>query len=159
MNSLCKRLLAFSVLLLVAVAPALAGAGEANSKKGVIAVLNMQADAWNRGDLDAFMTGYLKSPDTSYTSGGEEFWGYESLRKKYAHSYGTNHDTMGKLTFTDLRIVEVGKEGALCVGHWHLERKESPLIEGIFSLVFVKTTSGWKIVHDHTTAGLKKKDS
>jgi len=153
-----RNIPAFLVLVAVAIPSAWAAERDANSNKGVTAVLDMQVDAWNRGDLETFMTGYLKSPNMSFTSGGEEFWGYDTLQQRYAKSYGTNRDTMGKLKFSDLKVVDVGKDGALCVGHWHLERKDKPLAEGIFSLVFVRESTGWKIIHDHTTAGLKKAD-
>ena len=159
MSFLLKRAIALLALVLIAILPSLAGTSGSTARKGITAVINMQKDAWNRGDLDAFMTGYLKSPETSYTSGGEEFWGYESLQKKYGKTYGTNRDTMGTLDFTDLKIIDVSKDSAYCVGHWHLLRKDKPLAEGVFTLVFVKTASGWKIIHDHTTSGIKKSAS
>lgn len=126
------------------------------NSNAIVKVIDMQRDAWNRGDLDAFLTGYYQSPDTSYTSGGQEFWGYDSLKTKYSNSYGTSRDTMGTLSFTDLKVIDVTKGSAYCVGHWHLERKDKPLAEGVFTLVFKKTSSGWKIIHDHTTSGIKK---
>lgn len=129
---------------------------KSRADKGVRAVLTAQKVAWNRGDLEAFMTGYLNSAHTSYTSGGEEHWGYDALLRKYTKTYGTKRDTMGKLDFTNLKIRDVGKDSAYCVGHWHLVREGKPLAEGVFSLVLVKTASGWKIIHDHTTAGIKK---
>jgi ketosteroid isomerase-like protein len=119
--------------------------------EGVSAVLSRQADAWNRGDLDDFMKGYLRSAETSYTSEGKEVWGYEALQERYQKKYGAHKDTMGKLTFSDLRIFDVGKGGALCIGHWHLVRDKQPNLDGIFSLVLVDSKDGWKIIHDHTS--------
>lgn len=124
---------------------------EPTTTEAVTAVLNMQAEAWNRGDLDAFMTGYLQSPDTSYTSGGVEVWGYSALRDRYQKRYGDSKATMGKLQFTDLKIFDQGPNNALCIGHWHLDRSSEPPIDGIFSLVLVHTNAGWKVFHDHTS--------
>lgn len=131
-------------------------AKQSASRDAILKVIEMQRNAWNQGDLDAFLTGYYQSPDTSYTSGGQEFWGYDSLKTKYTKSYGTSRDTMGALEFTDLKVIDVTRDSAYCVGHWHLERKDKPLAEGVFTLVFKKTPNGWKIIHDHTTSGIKK---
>ena len=35
------------------------------------AVLEAQAAAWNRGDIDGFMEGYARSPQTTFVSGDE----------------------------------------------------------------------------------------
>jgi ketosteroid isomerase-like protein len=114
-------------------------------------LLQFQADAWNRGDLDSFMTGYLDSPDTSYTSGGKEIRGYQALKEHYQTRYGTSRDTMGKLTFRDLRSLDLGDDHALCIGRWLVQRAGSPDISGIFSLVLVRSGNDWKVLHDHTS--------
>ncbi len=128
------------------------GAGNhARAYSAVTAVLNMQADAWNRGDLDTFLSGYVKGPEISYVSGSSEVWGYEALQERYKNRYGDKHDTMGTLKFSHLKVQDLGSHNALCIGHWHLERSEKPPVEGIFSLVLVHTSAGWKIMHDHTS--------
>ena len=130
--------------------------GSKAGEEGVAAALKMQSDAWNRGDLDAFMTGYLHSPDTSYASGGTEVWGYEALRARYQKKYGTSRESMGTLSFSDLKTIMLGKQHALCIGHFHLERKDEKPIDGIFSLVLVSTKDGWKIMHDHSSISPEK---
>lgn len=140
------------LLALAAVLPVMAGAEKASAKKGVEELLNMQVEAWNRGDIDTFMKGYLQSPTISYTSGGVEVWGYEALLKRYQSRYGTKQDTMGKLSFSDLKISELGADHAMCIGHWHLVRDSQPNVDGTFTLVFVRSGAKWKIIHDHTSA-------
>ncbi len=128
-----------------------AGHTPSHARAAVTAVLQMQADAWNRGDLDAFLTGYLHSPETSYVSSDSEVWGYDALRDRYQRKYGDKHDTMGTLKFFNLKVQDLGRRNALCIGHWHLDRTDKPPLEGIFSLTFVRTQDGWKIMHDHTS--------
>ncbi|MDZ4837987.1 MAG: nuclear transport factor 2 family protein [Candidatus Melainabacteria bacterium] len=152
-----KTVLIMFFVTFIAVAPTLSKSKDSGGPKAAInQLLVMQAEAWNRGDLTAFMTGYLDSPDTSYTSGGAEVWGYEAIHARYAKAYGTNSSAMGKLKFSNLRIVEVGKDSAFCVGQFFLEKPDASKTDGVFSLVLKKTPSGWKIIHDHTTAGIKK---
>lgn len=124
----------------------------ANSHDQVIPVLQAQAEAWNKGDLDSFMQGYIDSPNTSYVSAGKEVRGYAALRERYVSKYGTKRDTMGKLTFSDLDVTQLGQKNALCIGKWHLDRgAEQQALDGMFTLVLEKTSGGWKIMHDHTS--------
>lgn len=120
-------------------------------KEEIAAILQAQANSWNQGDLDSFLKGYLKSNDISYVSGQSQVYGYDALRKRYESKYGNSKDTMGKLTFSDLKISALGKSHALCIGNWHLERKEKPPIDGIFTLLLLRTNDGWRIIHDHTS--------
>lgn len=124
---------------------------EASSKEAVLAVLKKQNDAWNEGDLDTFMSGYLHSPDISYTSGGKEVWGYDALRARYQNTYGDNKSSMGKLSFSDTRVFDLGAKNALCIGHWHLVTGKNENLNGTFTLVLVRNKDGWKIIHDHTS--------
>lgn len=118
----------------------------------VTAVLKAQADAWNAGDLDKFMTAYAKSDDITYVSAEGEVRGYAALEERYRKKYGASRDTMGTLAFSDLQIRPLGINTALGVGQWHVERKGQPELHGIFSLVLMKNADGWKIIHDHTSA-------
>lgn len=117
----------------------------------ISATLQSQADAWNAGNLDAFMTAYLKSPDISFVSADGEMRGYDALEQRYRKKYGSSRDTMGKLSFSDLRVQRLGDQNALCVGHWLVERDGQPKLQGMFSLVLKLVDGKWKIIHDHTS--------
>ncbi len=127
-----------------------------NSQKKNVSVeitktLQAQAEAWNAGDLDKFMTSYLKSPDITFVSADGEMKGYDALESRYRKKYGTSRDTMGKLSFSELEIQLLGDTNALCIGHWLVERADQPKLQGIFSLVLTEDTGTWKIIHDHTS--------
>ena len=123
-----------------------------NVSTAITKVLQTQADAWNAGDLDKFMTAYLKSPDISFVSADGEQRGYDALEARYRKKYGTKRDTMGTLSFSNLRIQPLGQTNALCIGNWQVERKGQLSLQGIFSLVWTKTDGAWKIIHDHTSS-------
>jgi len=111
-------------------------------------VLNKQVAAWNRGDTDAFLEGY--AADTVFV--GEKMTrGIEDLKKRYQQHYPTRA-SMGKLSFYDLEIHPMGKDYAYVIGRWQLERDQEGggNVSGVYSLVFRKTSIGWKIVLDHT---------
>jgi len=58
-------------------------------------VLDDQQAAWNRGDIDAFMKGYEKSPETTFI-GKSIVKGYASVLANYHKRYPTP-EAMGKL--------------------------------------------------------------
>ena len=117
----------------------------------VIKVLTIQERDWNRGDLDAFATGYKNSPDILFV-GHQISRGYTQMLADY-HSNYPNREAMGILTFGDLEPRILDEHYAIVVGHYRLERgkKVGGPADGIFSLVFEKTDRGWKIIVDHTT--------
>lgn len=140
-----------AVLLVISSLAANSKNKEAGATSGVTELLSMQSDAWNKGDIDKFLTGYVNSTEISFVSAESEVWGYEALRDRYVKKYGDNKTTMGELSFGDLKIQNLGADNALCIGHWHLKRDGKDPLNGIFSLVVVRTKSGWKILHDHTS--------
>jgi len=111
-----------------------------------------QSAAWNRGDIPTFMEAYWKSPELTFSSGGNVTRGWEATRDRYLTRY-PDRATMGKLTFTELETRLVGDKAALTLGRWKLERGQP--IDGNFSLVWQKFDDGWKIIHDHTSASTR----
>lgn len=123
-----------------------------NTKSAVEQVLRMQQDAWNRHDLEGFMTGYWKSPELTFFSGAHETSGWQGALDRYRKVYQGEGKEMGKLEFSDLRIEPLGNEAAFVRGAWHLTISDGKTPHGLFTLVFRKFSDGWKIVHDHTSA-------
>jgi uncharacterized protein (TIGR02246 family) len=120
----------------------------ATVKEQVRAMLTMHVAAWNRGDTDAFLDSYAS--DTVFV--GEKMTrGLEDLKKRYQEHYPTRA-SMGKLTFFDLEVHEMGKDYAYAIGRWQLDRDKEGggNVSGVYSMVFRKTSIGWKIVLDHT---------
>jgi ketosteroid isomerase-like protein len=98
------------------------------------------------------MTAYLRSDATSYVSGTCELFGYDAIKERYEKRYGKDHSTMGTLSITDLKISQLEKNDALCIGHFRVAIKDKPDANGVFSLVFVRRGGKWKVIHDHTSA-------
>ena len=122
----------------------------ANDKSAIENVLREQAAAWNRGDLEAFMAGYRKSPELTFFSGAHEFKGWQAALDRYKNSYQSAGKEMGKLEFTNLRVEMLGPEAAFVRGEFHLTMSDGKTPHGLFTLIFRKFPEGWKIVHDHS---------
>ena len=113
-------------------------------------VLNAQVEAWNHGDLDAFMAGYWSSPDLSFFSGPDRTSGWQATLDRYRKRYQADGKEMGRLTFSDVDVEVLGPDYALVRGHWQLElSKDKP--GGLFTLIFRRLPEGWRIIHDHTS--------
>ena len=110
----------------------------------------MQQEAWNRGDIDGFMSGYARAKETTFVSEDKITRGWETVRDRYRKKY-SDRAKMGTLTFSDLEITPLGKDSALALGRWSLQRAQDRP-HGRFTLIFRLTNDGWRIVHDHTSA-------
>jgi ketosteroid isomerase-like protein len=115
-------------------------------------VLKTQQDAWNRHDLEAFMTGYWNSPELTFFSGANKASGWQAALNRYRKTYQGGGKEMGKLDFSDLLIEPLGNDSAFVRGAWHLTMSDGKTPHGLFTLVFRRFPDGWKIIHDHTSA-------
>ena len=121
------------------------------------AAMEAQTAAWNRADIPAFMQTYENSPDTTFI-GATLRKGYGPILERYKANY-TTKEQMGVLTFDHLEIRLLpsscgASEFAVVTGTFHLERSakgEAKKDDGIFSLVWRKGPTGWKILLDHTS--------
>ncbi len=115
-------------------------------------VLDDQAAAWNRGDVEDFMRAYKDSPETTFI-GKSVAHGYQPILERYKKAYSSK-DAMGKLDYSDVTVRELGANYAVVTGKFHLTRTAAGGgdASGIFSLVWEKTSEGWKIILDHTSA-------
>jgi ketosteroid isomerase-like protein len=113
-------------------------------------ILQAQADAWNRGDIDAFMQTYAPVGDLRFASGGDVTYGWQPTLERYKARY-PDRAAMGTLTFSELAVTELSPDAALVFGHWQLTRAhDAP--HGLFTLLVRRTPAGWKIFADHTSA-------
>ncbi|MDZ7640255.1 MAG: nuclear transport factor 2 family protein [Bryobacterales bacterium] len=131
---------------------AVTGVLAADAKSEVLAVMRMQQEAWNRGDLDGFMEGYEKSAAITFV-GKTVARGYDGLVERYRRTYG-DREKMGTLSFSELEFRPLGEESAFLIGRFELKRSEAGGgdASGRFTVVFQKSEKGWRIVHDHTSA-------
>jgi ketosteroid isomerase-like protein len=120
-------------------------------ERAILAVLEAQQAARNRGDVEAFMSGYEASDATTFV-GKTITRGYGQVLENYRRRYPTR-EQMGQLTFSGLEVLLLGTEYSSVVGRWRLTRPTSRGGDagGMFTLLFRKTSDGWKIILDHTS--------
>ena len=144
-----RILLLLSALLAFTVLTVLDQTDQSKSEAVIRAVIEAQRDAWNSGDLEGYMDGYERSPETSFLSGDNLTKGWQTVLDRYKKNYDTR-EKMGVLSFSDVEVRMLGNDSALVTGRWMLKRaNDEP--HGRFSLIFRRTRVGWRIIHDHTS--------
>ncbi len=111
-------------------------------------LLTIQQDAWNRGDIDAFMTGYHQSDSMQFVGKDKINFGWQTTLDNYKRKY-PDTVAMGKLKFEVLRLNPLSADAAFLTGTYYLKRTIGDA-SGIFTLVFRKIKGEWRIVYDHT---------
>jgi len=139
--------------LLLALLTLLGSAAQAetgSAQAEIRGLLDAQVAAWNRGDLQAFMESYWKSPQTAYVGSSGVMRGWEVVLERYRRVY-PDRRAMGTVKFSDVEITLLSPDSAFVLGRWQLER-EQDRPGGVFTLIVRKFPEGWRIVLDHTSA-------
>lgn len=120
------------------------------NEKILLDILNRQAEAWNRGDIDGYMrAGYWDNDSLLFIGSKGPTYGYAGTLDRYKASY-KDKDAMGTLTFSNLSFRKISNKYYHVTGAWSLARKaDNP--KGYFTLLFRKTKQGWRIVADHSS--------
>jgi beta-aspartyl-peptidase (threonine type) len=120
-------------------------------RQEIEALLDNQAAAWNRGDVEGFMAGYWRSAEVSFSSGKEIFRGWQATLDRYQSRYRANGCEMGQLLLSHLEIDLLNSDSAFARGRWQVSTRQSTM-SGLFTLILRKFPEGWRIIHDHTSA-------
>lgn len=120
-----------------------------SDEKAIAQVMKMQEQAWNAGDIGKFMAGYWKSDSLTFVGKNGISYGWVTTLNNYKKSY-PDKETMGRLTFTVLKMERLGPDSYLVLGKWHLHRSRDE-VGGHFTLVWRKIDGAWLIISDHTS--------
>lgn len=154
-----RRLLQALFLLSFLVSPALRAAEPGSSPEAQIAaLLRTQAEAWSRGDLEAFTSVYAE--DAAFLSPTGLTRGRREVLERYKRRY-PDAAAMGKLTLEVLetRVFTGGSAsgqaaGASVAARWRLEypnqagQADRKTAEGLTLIVLRRTATSWEIVQD-----------
>lgn len=112
-------------------------------------LLTLQTEAWNRGNIEAFMQTYWKSNSLMFIGSKGVVRGWQQTLDNYRKGY-PDTAAMGKLSFDILEVKPLSKEYAFVVGKWMLQRSIGDL-SGHYTLLLRKIRGQWKIVADHSS--------
>lgn len=117
----------------------------------VVKIILAQQNAWNKGDLDGYLSHYKDAPDTEAVL-ANLVRGVDNIRAAYRQNF-PNKDAMGDIEDTDIDVRALGDNYALATGKYHLNRskKSGGAVEGTFMELFQKTPNGWQIIFSQST--------
>jgi beta-aspartyl-peptidase (threonine type) len=123
----------------------------AGTKEEITTMLQAQNEAWNKGDLDAFLKPYDPTDRLVFMGSSGPVRSLKVLKEHYESRYKKGENDFGKLTFSELEVEELSSSVARAWGKWMVEQKDKKPLSGWFSLILNKTNDGWKIIHDHSS--------
>ena len=116
----------------------------------IMKVMKFQENAWNSGDINSFMEGYIKSDELVFSGKSGPVYGWNETKNRYLKNY-PDTQTMGQLKFTVNKIRSVSSDVAFLIGEYYLTRSTEDSY-GHFTLFWKKINNKWLIISDHTTA-------
>ncbi|MDG1023462.1 MAG: nuclear transport factor 2 family protein [Flavobacteriaceae bacterium] len=116
----------------------------------IVSTLFKQQEDWNKGDIDAFMEGYLKSDQLVFSGSSGPIYGWNATKERYKKNYSSRL-LMGSLTFDVLNLISLSPTVAQLQGKFYLTREIADS-SGFFTLTWVKIEDQWLIISDHTSA-------
>lgn len=119
------------------------------SKKEITKMMLQQANDWSKGNIEAFMQGYIKSDSLKFIGSNGLTYGWQQTLDNYKKGYPTAAHT-GTLTFDLLDFDELTPTIFFVVGKYNLNR-EVGNASGYFSLLLKKINGNWKIIADHSS--------
>ena len=122
---------------------------ETKDSLAIIDVLNKQQIDWNRGDIDEFMKGYLKSDKLVFSGSSGPIYGWKATRDRYKKTY-SDQEKMGKLKFEILNVIALSPKVIQLQGKFNLTRSIGDAF-GYFTLNWIKVKNQWYIISDHTS--------
>ena len=144
MRNLIPRLIFFLVINISHSQPVLP-----ELDKNKIISLKEQEKSWNKGNIEGFMQGYIKSDFLVFNGSKGPFYGWDSVKDRYLKTYPSK-DKMGKLNFKIQNISLISSNVAQLLGQFFLNYPNKQ-VSGYFTLVFIKTKGKWLILSDHTS--------
>jgi hypothetical protein len=120
-----------------------------SDKNEIISVLKQQEKFWNKGDIDGFMQGYIKSDFLVFNGSSGPFYGWNSVKDRYIKTYPSK-EKMGKLNFKIHNISLITSSVAQLIGQFFLSYPKSE-VSGYFTLILIKSKGEWLILSDHTS--------
>ena len=140
------RILVFGAALLAA---PIAAADWATDEAKIRQALADSTQAFNRGDLKGHLAIYDESV-TFMTKDGPRP-GIAPIEKAFREHYFQDGQPIQQLRFEQLAVRRLNEDTAIATARWALAGGSKPEQAGWFTLVWLRTPTGWRAVHDHSS--------
>jgi len=128
-----------------------AGSSDADTKKAIESVLDQQVAAWNRGDINGFMSGYWNSSELIYVGNTKVTRGWQTLLDRYEELSKASGGQIGTLELQETQITVLSKDSALVWGTYRVLQPGQDR-KGLYTLVLRRFQAGWRTIYDRTSS-------
>ena len=137
----------FSLLLIACATPQMPS--DALDKSEMNAALERSAESWNGGDLKGHLAIYDESVAVMTKDGPRPT--IAAIEASFSAAYFQDGKPKQKLRMERATIRLLSRDSALMTGRFILSGGGLAEQSGWFSLVWLRTANGWRVVHDHTS--------
>jgi uncharacterized protein (TIGR02246 family) len=123
--------------------------GARDPEKEVYDQLMQSLDAWNRQDIDGFLTTFWHSDDLVVVIDGENIRGWDLLSKAYHTGY-PNPNEMCKLTIDRAQVQMLAPDLGFVLA-WYTAAFPKKKEFGTSTIILRKFSEGWRIIISHTS--------
>lgn len=113
------------------------------------AMTDASAAAWNQGNLKGHLALYVDTVTFMTTNGPRP--GVDAVERAFSEKYFRDGRPKQTLSFSQVVLRPLGRDAALETGRFLLSGGGEPEQSGWFTLVWVRTPEGWRVVHDHSS--------
>jgi uncharacterized protein (TIGR02246 family) len=112
------------------------------------AVFDTTAAGWNRGELAVYLSAYTPNATTMGSTGLVR--GVNAIGDQMRAGFWKAGRPAQVLTYDHLEVRPLGRDHALATGQYILTGGGRPNRTGWFSTIWVRTSAGWRMEHDHS---------
>jgi len=106
-------------------------------------------EAWNKGDLKGHLAIYTN--DMTFMTRNGPRPGVEPLEKSFSERYFKEGKPKQTLGFDSRTLRWLGPDAVLETGRYTLTGGGEADQSGWFTLVWMRTPDGWRVIHDHSS--------
>jgi ketosteroid isomerase-like protein len=113
------------------------------------AALDASVTGWNEGSLSKHLS--LYDPGVTAMTRDGPRPGVLAIEESFRKTYFVGDKPKQNLRMENVALRSLSYDSALMTGRFILEGGGLPEQSGWFTLIWVRTATGWKVVHDHTS--------
>jgi beta-aspartyl-peptidase (threonine type) len=115
----------------------------------MLAALSASVESWNHADLKGHLAIYDPAV-TAMTKNGPRP-GVAAIESAFNETYFKDGKPKQNLRMEQVELRPLSADSALMTGRFVLFGGELPEKSGWFTLIWIRTPLGWKVVHDHSS--------
>jgi len=139
----------YSTFIALFVAASLSAQTNTKAEQLILENFNQQVQCWNKGDIDCYCQGYVKSPETHTISSRGFTYGYDTIVAQYKKNWPK--EKMGLLSFDQLKMEKLSGSAYMVHGKFNLAYEQAKPVSGYFTVIMKKIKGRWLMYADHTS--------